>query len=332
MKRVIELKKPVAITAFSCVGGNKEKQGPLGERFDETSTDDYFGMDSWETAEREMIKRSLRHLFDKRNIRREDVAVALGGDLCDQITSTAFAYRDIPMPFLGLYGACSAMSESMAIGSCLVSGGMVDNALCSAASHFATAERQFRTPMDYGGKRTPTAQWTVTGAAHVLLEREGKGPFITRVCFGKVNDLDVTDPNNMGAAMAPAAADTLKTFFIETGAKPRDYDGIFTGDLGLVGSDLLTRLLTKEKIELKNHRDCGLIIFDKDRPNVGAGASGCGCSGCVLASYILPKLANKEYKKVLFMATGALLSPTTTMQGESIPGIAHLVEIVAEKE
>lgn len=332
MKRVIDLKKPVAITAFSCVGGKKEREGPLGENFDYTSNDDYFGMDTWEKAETEMLKRSLRHLMDKRDLKPDDIAVALGGDLCDQITSTAFCYRDIPMPFLGLYGACSAMSESMAIGACLVSAGMTDNALCSASSHFCTAERQFRTPLDYGGKRTPTAQWTVTGAAHVFLEPEGKGPFIKRVCFGKINDLDVKDANNMGAAMAPAAADTLKTYFLETGTKPEDYDAIFTGDLGQVGSLLLKQLLQKENIELVNHQDCGLIIFSENQPNVGAGASGCGCSGCVLAAYILPKLAEKKMKRVLFIATGALLSPTTTMQKESIPGIAHLVEITAERE
>ncbi len=331
MKRVITLKKPVAVTAFSCVGGKKEKYGPLGDLFDETTTDDYFGMDSWEKAETEMLKRSLYHLLKKRNIEEKDVAVALGGDLCDQITSTAFCYRDVPLPFLGLYGACSAMSESMAIGACLVSADMVDNALCSACSHFATAERQFRTPLDYGGKRTPTAQWTVTGAAHVFLEKEGKGPFISKVCFGKVADLGVCDPNNMGAAMAPRAAETLKAYFAETGTKPEDYDMIFTGDLGQVGSILLKQLLQKEGIELVNHRDCGLIVFSEKQPNVGAGASGCGCSGTVLASYILPKLVDKEYKKVLFMATGALLSPTTTMQKESIPGIAHLIELVSER-
>ncbi len=332
MKRVIKLKNPVAITAYSRVGGNKEKRGPLGDFFDETSTDDYFGQDSWEKAETEIFKRSLKYLLSKRSFKPGDIQVALGGDLCDQITSTAFAYRDITIPFLGLYGACSAMSESMAIGRVMVAGGMVDNALCSSSSHFATAERQFRTPMDYGGKRTPTAQWTVTGSAHVLLEKEGSGPCIQRVCFGKINDLGVTDANNMGAAMAPAAADTLATFFAETGKSPADYDRIFTGDLGLVGSRLLKELLAKENIDLPNHKDCGLLIFHKDQPNVGAGASGCGCSGCVLATHILPGFSTGQYRKVLFMATGALLSPTTTMQGESIPGIAHLVEITAERE
>ena len=332
MNKVIKLEKPVAITAHSCVGGKKEGEGPLRDGFDLVSSDDYFGAKSWEKAETEMQKRSLKILMEKRNINPEDICVALGGDLCDQITSTAYNYRDFPIPFLGLYNACSTMSESLAIGSCLVSGGFVDNALTGVSSHFATAERQFRTPMDYGGKRTPTAQWTVTGAAHIFLEREGMGPFISRVSFGRIVDLGVKDANNMGAAMAPAAAQTLINYFKETGKKPDEYDRIFTGDLGRVGSDLLKQLASKEGLDLTNHRDCGLIIFNKDRQNVGAGASGCGCSACVLSSFILPKMVNREIRKVLFMATGALLSPTTTMQKESIPSIAHLVEIVSDKE
>ncbi len=332
MKRIITLKRPVAITAHSCVGGRKEGKGPLADGFDMISDDDYFGQDSWEKAETEMMKRSFYTIMKKRDIKPQDIRVALGGDLCDQITSTAFCYRDIPVPFLGLYGACSAMAESMLIGACMVSAGLADNALCSASSHFATAERQFRTPLDYGGKRTPTAQWTVTGAAHVLLEPEGKGPFITRVMTGRIADLDVKDANNMGAAMAPAASQTLVEFFKESGARPEDYDAIYTGDLGSVGSELLGQLMEKEGIPLVNHQDCGLLIFDMKKQNVQAGASGCGCSGCVLSSHILPMMKEKTMKKILFMATGALLSPTTTMQGESIPGIAHLVEIVAERD
>ena len=332
MKRVIEFRKPVAITAYSCTGGKKEAAGPLAAGFDLLSRDDYFGRDSWEKAETEMLQRNLRNIMDKRKLQPEDIQLALGGDLCDQITSTAFAYRDFPIPFAGLYGACSTMSESLALGACLVAGDMADNVLCSASSHFATAERQFRTPLDYGGKRTPTAQWTVTGAAHIFLEREGKGPFITRACFGRIVDLDVKDANNMGAAMAPAAADTLKTFFVETGTRPADYDGIFTGDLGYVGTELLKKLMAEEGIPLENHNDCGLMIFDRQKQNVQAGASGCGCSGCVLAAHILPGMEKKILNRILFVATGALLSPTTSMQGESIPGIAHLVEIVAERE
>lgn len=332
MKRVIKLPRPVAITAYSCVGGKKEGEGPLKNCFDEISKDDYFGMDSWEKAETEMQKRAIRATMEKRKLKQSDIALAIGGDLCDQITSTAFAFRDFDIPFAGIYGACSTMAESMAIGACIVSAGLTDNVLAAASSHFCTAERQFRTPLDYGGKRTPTAQWTVTGAANVFLEPQGKGPYITSVCFGNIEDLNIKDANNMGAAMAPAAARTLKKFFTETGKKPADYDAVYTGDLGAVGSVLLKELLQKENIELTNHHDCGLLIFDKENQNVQSGGSGCGCCGCVLAGHILPEMAAGQMKRVLFMATGALLSPTTTMQKESIPSIAHLVEIVANKE
>lgn len=327
MKRVITLPKPVFITAHSCVSGKKESEGPLGPYFDYTCRDDYFGQDTWEKAETEMQKRSVKYLLEKRNIEESEIDIALGGDLCDQITSTSFAQRDLGMPFIGLYGACSTMAESMAIGSCLVGTGLADIVMAGVSSHFCTAERQFRTPLAYGGKRTPTAQWTVTGAANVLLEDKGKGPFITRACFGKVIDFGIKDANNMGAAMAPAAAQTLIDFFKETGRKPQDYDAIFTGDLGQVGSNLLKQIMLKENIDIYNHQDCGLIIYSREVQNVQSGASGCGCSGCVLAAHILPKMEKGDYKKVLFMSTGALLSPTTTMQKESIPSIAHLVEI-----
>lgn len=332
MKRFIQLQKPVAITAYSCVGGKKEKEGPLAAGFDITSGDDYFGRKTWEKAETAMQKLAIRALLDKKNLKPTDVDIALGGDLCNQITSTGFAYRDIPVPFIGMYGACSTMSLTMATAACMISGGIADNAIAGASSHFCTAERQFRTPLDYGGKRTPTAQWTVTGAANVFLEREGKGPFVSRVCFGKIVDLGVTDANNMGAAMAPAAAATLTDYFIHSGKKPQEYDAIYTGDLGSIGSRLLKQLMLKEGFELTNHIDCGMVIYDMKNQNVPAGASGCGCSGCVLAADILPKFEKKQLKKILFMATGALLSTTTTMQKESIPCIAHLVEIVAGKE
>ena len=220
MVRVITLQKPVAITAWSCTGGKKEKEGPLSAGFDILSGDDYFGQTTWEKAETAMQKHNLQSLMDKRKLKPGDIDIALGGDLCNQITSTGFAYRDFPIPMAGMYGACSTMALTMATGACLVSGGVVNNALAGASSHFCTAERQFRTPLDYGGKRTPTAQWTVTGAANVFLEREGKGPFITKVCFGKITDLGVKDANNMGAAMAPAAASTLTEFFTHESITP----------------------------------------------------------------------------------------------------------------
>ena len=332
MVRVITLQKPVAITAWSCTGGKKEKEGPLSAGFDILSGDDYFGQTTWEKAETAMQKHNLQSLMDKRKLKPGDIDIALGGDLCNQITSTGFAYRDFPIPMAGMYGACSTMALTMATGACLVSGGVVNNALAGASSHFCTAERQFRTPLDYGGKRTPTAQWTVTGAANVFLEREGKGPFITKVCFGKITDLGVKDANNMGAAMAPAAASTLTEFFTHSGHRPQEYDAIYTGDLGTVGSRLLKQLMEKEGLVLDNHIDCGTVIYDMKRQDVPAGASGCGSSGCVLAADILPRMADRKLNKILFMATGALLSTTTTMQKESIPSVAHLVEIVASKE
>ena len=332
MVRVITLRKPVAITAWSCTGGKKEKEGPLSAGFDILSGDDYFGQTTWEKAETAMQKHNLQSLMDKRKLKSSDIDIALGGDLCNQITSTGFAYRDFPIPMVGMYGACSTMALTMATGACLVSGGVVNNALAGASSHFCTAERQFRTPLDYGGKRTPTAQWTVTGAANVFLEREGKGPFITKVCFGKITDLGVKDANNMGAAMAPAAAATLIEFFTHSGHRPEEYDAIYTGDLGTVGSQLLKQLMEKEGFVLDNHIDCGTVIYDIKEQNVPAGASGCGCSGCVLAADILPRMLDRKLNKILFMATGALLSTTTTMQKESIPSVAHLVEIVSSKE
>lgn len=327
MSRVIDFKNPVFITAASCVGGKKEGESPFKNGFDQISGDDYFGMDSWEKAESEMQKRALRFTLKKRGFTRQDIGVALGGDLCDQITSTAFAMRDFDMPFLGLYNACSTMSQAIVLRACMVSGGFAENALACAGSHFCTAERQFRTPLDYGGKRTPTAQWTVTGAANVLIEKSGSGAVITRAAVGRVQDLGIKDANNMGAAMAPAAAHTLYSFFAQTGTSPEDYDRIYTGDLGQVGSTLLKQLMQKEGINLFNHYDCGLLIYPPNSRNVQAGASGAGCSGCVLVSHILPMIKAGKVKKVLFMATGALLSPTTTLQKESIPGIAHLVEI-----
>ena len=253
MKKVTEFKKPVAITAWANAVGKKESEGPLKDNFDFFSKDDYFGMNTWEKAETEMQKRAIDELLEKRKLKQTDVCVALGGDLCNQITSTGYAFRDYDIPFLGLYGACSTMAQSLAVGACLVSGGMVENALTMASSHFCTAERQFRTPLDYGGKRSPTSQWTVTGCGCVFIEPEGKGPYVKRVSFGTIEDLGIKDVNNMGAAMAPAAARTIKDFLTETGQKPTDYDGIFTGDLGDTGSQLLKQILQVEGIELTNH-------------------------------------------------------------------------------
>ncbi|MEG2929268.1 MAG: stage V sporulation protein AD [Oscillospiraceae bacterium] len=331
MKKLIKFKSPVAITAWASVAGKKEGEGPIGNGFDQVSNDDYFGMETWEQAETELQQRAVDILLNKRGLAKSDIALCLGGDLCNQITSTSYTMRELATPFLGLYGACSTMAESMLVGACMVDGGYAQNALALASSHFCTAERQFRTPLDYGGKRTPTAQWTVTGCGTVLLETQGKDAFITHGMIGSVVDYAIKDVNNMGAAMAPAAAQTIRDFLQESGTAPEDYDMIFTGDLGACGTALLKQLLNAEGITVKNHNDCGLIVFDKDRQHVQSGASGCGCGASVLTSVILPKFSSGEYSNVLFVATGALMSPTTSLQGESIPSIAHLVNIQSKQ-
>ena len=327
----IRYRKPVAINCWASVVGKKEGQGPLADKFDERVEDDYFGMDTWEKAETELQSRCVGHLLSKKGIQAADIDLAFGGDLTNQITSTSFTMRRFSVPFVGLYNACSTMAEAMIMASCFVDGGFADNAIALASSHFCTAERQFRTPLEYGGKRTPTAQWTVTGCGSVLLERVGQHACVTGAQIGRVVDLGVTDANNMGAAMAPAAADTIGRFLRSSRTKPQDYDAIYTGDLGKVGSRLMWQLLEKQKITLPNHIDCGNIIFSESQ-NVQSGASGCGCGASVLAADILPKVKDGELNNILFVATGALLSPSTTMQGESIPCIAHLVNIKSKKE
>lgn len=322
----IKFKKPAAITCWASVGGKMEAEGPLGPKFDQTSMDDYFGKDTWEQAETELQSRCIKQLLHKKGIKPNDVELFLGGDLTNQITSTSYTMRRFGMPYIGLYNACSTMAEAMLLGACMVDGGYANNTLALASSHFCTAERQFRTPLDYGGKRTPTAQWTVTGCGSVLLESAGKDAFVAAAQVGRVVDLGVCDANNMGAAMAPAAANTILEFLRRSGTKTEDYDAIYTGDLGTVGSRLLVQLLAKEYISIKNHIDCGCVIYGKNQ-NVQSGASGCGCGASVLTADILPKMQQRQLNNILFIATGALMSPATTMQGESIPCIAHLVNI-----
>jgi len=253
------------------------------------------------------------------------------GDLLNQCIGSAYAMRDMGVPFVGLYGACSTMAESLSLASLFVDSGIAECAAAVTSSHFCSAERQFRFPLEYGGVRTPTSQWTVTGGGAAIVKAGDVAPFVKKVCFGKVTDLGVTDINNMGAAMAPAAADTLSQYFEDTLTSADNYDMIFTGDLGYVGSELMCELLKKEWIDLgKKHTDCGKLIYDKSQ-KVDAGGSGCGCSAAVLCSYIMSRIKRGEWRNVLFMATGALMSPTSNQQGESIPGIAHLVHLSADK-
>ncbi|MEG2770382.1 MAG: stage V sporulation protein AD, partial [Oscillospiraceae bacterium] len=269
----------------------------------------------------------LKTLFKKANLSPKNVDYLFAGDLESQCTASAYCMRGFPLQFLGLYGACSTMALSLGLASTFVASGICKTAVAMTSSHFCTAERQFRTPLDYGGKRTPTAQWTVTGAGSVLIGEKAKPPFIKAVTFGKVIDYEVTDINNMGAAMAPAVADTLLHYFADTGNKPSSFDCIYTGDLGEIGSDLLHKMMANEGVPLPNHKDCGMLIYDLGGQDVGVGGSGCGCGASVLCGHILNLLQKEKQTRILFIATGALMSPITSMQGESIPSIAHLIEI-----
>lgn len=321
--------KPPVIGAYAAVGGKKESEGPLGDRFDDVFTDNTLGEKSWETAESDLQLRAAQLCLQKAETRIEDVDLVLAGDLQAQCTASGYTQRSLGAPFVGLYGACSTMAESLALSGCLCSAGLAGSAIAMTSSHFCAAERQFRTPLGYGSKRTPTAQWTATAAGCCLVHPAGQGVRINAVTFGRVQDYNVTDINNMGAAMCPAAASTLLHYFQDTGSQWSDFDAVFTGDLGQVGSQLLHEMLAAEGILIGNHRDCGCLLYDLERQQVKAGGSGCGCAAAVLCTEILPRLERGEYKRVLFMATGALMSQTTFLQGESIPGVAHLIELAA---
>lgn len=321
---------PPAVLGWAAVGGKKESEGPLAGEFDTLFTDSRLGEKTWEMAERDFSRSALEGALRKAGATALELDGVFAGDLQCQCTASAYLMRGIDAPYLGLYGACSTLAEGVGLAACMTAAGHMQLAAACASSHFCAAERQFRTPLDYGGKRTPTAQWTVTGAGALLLA-PGRGheavPRVAAVTFGRVRDYQVKDINNMGAAMAPAACETLLRYFADSGAAPEDFDRIYTGDLGAVGSDLLAQLLEREGIRLENHADCGLLIYDRETQDVQAGGSGAGCSASVLCAHILPRLADGRLKRCLLMATGALMSQITSLQGESIPGIAHLVEL-----
>ena len=316
------------IRSYASIAGQKEASGPLGHTFDETFTDDTLGQKSWERAEAKMLERAADLALSKAKVYADGVDVFLGGDLLNQIVSSGYTARQLGIPFLGLYGACSTMAESLLLGAMLIDGGFADTALCATCSHFSTAERQYRFPLELGNQRTPTAQWTVTGAGATLLGRESPLPLcIESVTIGSVWDLKQTDANNMGAAMAPAAMQTLKSHLDDLHRIPEDYNLIVTGDLGRVGYDLMKLLCRKEGIELdQRYIDCGCEIFDVSQ-DVHSGGSGCGCSAVSLNGWLLGRMLKGEIRKMLFLATGALMSPTMSQQGESIPGVAHAVSL-----
>ena len=315
--------KPV-ITAWASVAGKKEAEGPLSRYFDMTVNDSYFGQETWEQAEQRMQEIALEKVMEKSNLQKEDVDLVFSGDLLNQCIGSSFTLRNAQMPHFGLYGACSTMAESLILGAMSVDASFADHVIAMTSSHFASSERQYRFPLGYGGQRTPTAQWTVTGSGSVMLSSFGTGHTIDSCTVGTVTDLGIKDAANMGAAMAPAAFSTIKAHMEDMKTTVKDYDMIVTGDLGQLGKDLLLAMARKEGLQLGGKLlDCGTMIFDLQKQDVHAGGSGCGCSAVTLCGYLLGKL--KPGKKLLFCGTGALLSPTSTQQGLPIPGICHAV-------
>lgn len=304
----------------------------MRDSFDYINDDSYFGEKTWEKAESTMQKMTLNKALEKAALPLSAVEFIFAGDLLNQCIGSAFSLRDMGIPFFGLYGACSTMAESLALAAMTIDGGFADCTAAVTSSHFCSAERQFRFPLEYGGQRTPTAQWTVTGAGAVILTGDGPGPYIKHVTCGKIVDQGVKDANNMGAAMAPAAYGTLSAHFNDLALKPADYDLIVTGDLGMLGAEILIDFFRNDGIDLShNYNDCGLMIYSREEQDVHAGGSGCGCSASVLAGHLLDGMRRGRWKKILFAATGALLSPTSTQQGESIPCICSAVSISTTK-
>lgn len=322
-------KKP-SILSYASVVGKKEGEGPYGQYFDSVENDAYFGQKTWEKAESENLKRSVCLSLEKGNLKSSDIDYVISGDLLNQCISSGYALRDMGIPFFGVYGACSTMAESLLLGSIIVGGGAGKKVLCATSSHFCSAEKQFRTPLEYGGQRTPNAQWTVTGSGAAVVGMGKDYPCVEAVTCGRIIDLGVTDIGNMGAAMAPAFSDTIKRHLDALGRDAGYYDLILSGDLGHIGKNIAVELLEKEGIKVSDkYNDCGAMIFDKETQDTHAGGSGCGCAASMLCGYILPQMKKGNLKRVLFAATGALMSPTATFQGESIPGISHAISIEA---
>lgn len=327
-RQTVKFENPPKIIATHSIVGPKEGQGPLSSYFDQILSDDTCGKETFEKAESEMMFTAISESLKKAKLKECDIDYLFSGDLLNQIISSSFAAREFSIPFFGLYGACSTMSESLSLGAIIMDGGYAEHIVAATSSHFSSAERQYRFPLEYGSQRAQSAQWTVTGSGAVVLGHEGNYPEITYVTTGKVKDFGQKDANNMGAAMAPAAVDTIVAHFKDTGRNPDNYDVIATGDLGIIGKELADKLILEYGYDIKEqHIDCGEKIFDNKNQNTASGGSGCGCSAVVFTGYLYKKLMKKEIKKVLLVSTGALMSTTSSLQGETIPGIAHAVAI-----
>ncbi len=327
-QRTLQLENRPFLLAHAAAVGKKEGEGPLGAQFDFVTEDDRMGEKSWELAESELQKTAIETALSKAGLQKGDLDLILAGDLLNQCIGSFLASMQSDVPYLGQYGACSTMAQGLALGACLVEGGAARRLVASASSHFCSAERQYRFPLAYGGQRTPTAQWTATAAGAAVLGGQGSGHIrITHALFGKMVEMGVKDANNMGAAMAPAAYDTLSTLLADLGAQPKDFDCIVTGDLGHVGADILLTLLREDKIDLSPvYSDCGSLLFD-DGQDAHAGGSGCGCSAAVLCGPLLRDMQAGKIRRLVFAGTGAMMSPTSVQQGQPIAGICHAVVI-----
>ncbi len=324
MRTIVYNEKP-KIVATSSVGGPKESEGSIGKFIETKLTDDLFGEKSFEKAESKIMFTAISGTIKNAKLDKKDIDAVIAGDLLNQITASTFAIRNFEFGYLGVYNACATFVETLILGATLIDGRYMNNVICSACSHFSSAERQYRYPLELGCTRPPQSQWTVTGAGACVLSRDGNGPKIASSTVGRVIDYGVVDANNMGAAMAPAAADTLLTLFLETNTTPNDYDLIVTGDLGVLGSRAFKDLIWEKGYDVeKQHVDCGELIYNLCESEY-QGGSGAGCIALVFSSYIYKRLTEKKLNKIILIATGALLSSVSSQQGESIPGIAHAV-------
>lgn len=325
--KTVYFDSPPVMVETSAMAGEMEGKGPLKQYFDKIINDSYYGTDTFEKAERKICGENCQNLLQKANLQPDQIDYILAGDLLNQIITANFCARDLMIPFIGLYGACSTMIEALALGSMLIDGGFAQKILAFASSHYQTAERQYRMPTEYGSQYPPYKQWTVTGSGSFILSKDGTGPRITHATIGKVMDFGVNEPNDMGSAMAPAAADTIIQHLKDLNRRPEDYDLIVTGDLGEVGKTMARELLNEASYNVDAViEDCGAMLYSQEQ-KTGAGGSGAAASALVLASYFYQKLKQGEFCRIMVVGTGALLSPTSSLQGESIPGIAHAITI-----
>ncbi len=333
MQGYLKFSEYVGLFECGSVVGKKEKEGPIGEKFDLSDLSDLFGKETWEDAESEMQRLAFNVASGKAGLSFEDIDIVFSGDLMNQCVGGSYSFSDVPISYAGIYGACSTFPLGIIMSSVMISGGFAKRCAAVTSSHYCSAERQFRTPLEYGSQRTPTAQWTVTGAAAAILSSEDKSNVKVHDAYiGKIIDMGINDPANMGAAMAPAAMNTIVSYLEASGSKISDFDGIFTGDLGMEGKSILKDLVSAEGIVLgERYNDCGCMIYDIEKQDVHSGGSGCASSGCVFSAHVFDLMKSGKLKNVLLIGTGALMSPQFLMQGKSIPAVAHLVNFRSEE-